>query len=147
MAHFLIRLFSIILAKVETRKDSVLKIKIEKMLYSRRGRVSQATIFCLWASCITLLLRKLSRAQHSRFLKPNTSGFLSFFLREQVLFLTKAGKNSLFFSMRSTSVKYIYIFFYAAICKIPCQNGGTCSKPNQCTCPTGYGSKTCNKRK
>ena len=80
------------------------------MLYSRRGRVSQATIFCLWASCITLLLRKLSRAQHSRFLKPNTSGFLSFFLREQVLFLTKAGKNSLFFSMRSTSVKYIYFF-------------------------------------
>ena len=66
-------------------------------------------------------------------------------LREQVLYLTKAGKNSLFLSLRSTSVKYF--FSYAAICKIPCQNGGTCSKPNQCTCPTGYGSKTCNKRK
>ena len=133
------------MAKVETREDSFLRKKIKKMLYSRRGRVSQATIFCLWASCITLLLRKFSRAQHSRFLKPNTSGFLLFFFREQVLFLTEAGKNSLFFSMRSTSVKYF--FSYAAICKIPCQNGGTCSKPNQCTCPTGYGSKTCNKRK
>ena len=98
------------MAKVETREDSFLRKKIKKMLYSRRGRVSQATIFCLWASCITLLLRKFSRAQHSRFLKPNTSGFLLFFFREQVLFLTEAGKNSLFFSMRSTSVKYIYFF-------------------------------------
>lgn len=30
-------------------------------------------------------------------------------LREQVLYLTKAGKNSLFLSMRSTSVKYFFL--------------------------------------
>ena len=33
-----------------------------------------------------------------------------------------------------------------AICKVPCQNGGTCAKPNQCKCPYGYKATTCGVR-
>ena len=35
---------------------------------------------------------------------------------------------------------------HAAICKIPCQNGGTCVKPNQCQCPPGYRNISCGQR-
>ena len=61
--------------KLKRAKIVFLRKKIKKMLYSRRGRVSQATIFCLWASCITLLKTKvfksstlqISETKHFRF--------------------------------------------------------------------------------
>ena len=44
----------------------------------------------------------------------------------------------------------LYCSFFlspTAICKVPCQNGGTCAKPNQCNCPSGYKTTTCGTRK
>ncbi|KAM4019658.1 epidermal growth factor-like protein 8 isoform 2-T2 [Anomaloglossus baeobatrachus] len=31
-----------------------------------------------------------------------------------------------------------------AICRKPCQNGGTCVKPNMCRCPAGWGGRHCH---
>ncbi|XP_074976598.1 epidermal growth factor-like protein 7 isoform X3 [Caretta caretta] len=30
-----------------------------------------------------------------------------------------------------------------AICRVPCQNGGSCSAPDRCTCPPGWRGKSC----
>ncbi|XP_065428207.1 epidermal growth factor-like protein 7 isoform X2 [Chrysemys picta bellii] len=30
-----------------------------------------------------------------------------------------------------------------AICRLPCQNGGSCSAPDRCTCPPGWMGKSC----
>ncbi|XP_072286706.1 epidermal growth factor-like protein 8 isoform X2 [Pyxicephalus adspersus] len=31
-----------------------------------------------------------------------------------------------------------------AVCRKPCQNGGTCIKPNMCRCPAGWGGRYCH---
>ena len=31
----------------------------------------------------------------------------------------------------------------AAVCLVPCVNGGTCSAPDTCTCPDGFTGDTC----
>ena len=40
----------------------------------------------------------------------------------------------------------IVIVFYLAVCVSACQNGGTCSAPNTCTCPATYTGATCTTR-
>ena len=32
----------------------------------------------------------------------------------------------------------------AALCSVPCVNGGTCSAPDTCTCPDGFTGDTCD---
>ena len=36
---------------------------------------------------------------------------------------------------------------YSATCSNPCQNGGTCSSPNTCTCDVGWMGMQCETRK
>ncbi|XP_048678599.1 epidermal growth factor-like protein 7 isoform X2 [Caretta caretta] len=33
--------------------------------------------------------------------------------------------------------------FALSICRVPCQNGGSCSAPDRCTCPPGWRGKSC----
>ena len=35
----------------------------------------------------------------------------------------------------------------AAVCSIPCLNGGHCSAPDRCTCSTGWEGQSCSARK
>lgn len=32
---------------------------------------------------------------------------------------------------------------HSALCTVPCQNGGRCSKPDVCSCPAGHGGRHC----
>ena len=36
---------------------------------------------------------------------------------------------------------------FSAICTSPCLNGGTCVRPNTCSCLSGYGASRCQTRK
>ena len=42
---------------------------------------------------------------------------------------------------------YLCIVLFLAICGVPCENGGTCSKPDTCSCADGWEGLTCNIRK
>ena len=44
---------------------------------------------------------------------------------------------SLFFMVR------YFVFAYTAVCARPCQNGGTCTAPNTCTCASGWSGTQC----
>ena len=35
---------------------------------------------------------------------------------------------------------------YLANCSPGCSNGGTCTRPNVCTCPYGWTGSTCKRR-
>ena len=40
--------------------------------------------------------------------------------------------------------RYHFIYAMSAICDmIECENGGTCSAPNECSCPAGWSGDTC----
>ena len=43
--------------------------------------------------------------------------------------------------------KLLYYFYnnFPAICSPQCANGGTCTKPNTCSCNSGWTGSTCNK--
>ena len=43
--------------------------------------------------------------------------------------------------------KLLYYFYnnFPAICSPQCANGGTCTKPNTCSCTSGWTGSTCNK--
>jgi len=42
--------------------------------------------------------------------------------------------------------RVLYLFFCSAVCTSPCQNGGTCSSPNTCTCTSQWTGFTCTIR-
>ena len=41
---------------------------------------------------------------------------------------------------------YIYNFVLSAVCKKPCQNGGSCDGWNRCKCSAGYRGRWCHKK-
>ena len=40
-----------------------------------------------------------------------------------------------------------FICHIIAICLKPCENGGECVGPNQCSCAAGWEGQTCDQRK
>ena len=42
---------------------------------------------------------------------------------------------------------YYTVMFCTAVCSKPCQNGGECIAPNECSCPSGWSGDACNERK
>ena len=42
---------------------------------------------------------------------------------------------------------HAHFFCHAAICLKPCENGGECIGPNQCSCPARWEGETCDQRK
>lgn len=37
----------------------------------------------------------------------------------------------------------IYKYYIVAVCSTHCQNGGSCVRPDVCSCPTGFKGKYC----
>ena len=40
-------------------------------------------------------------------------------------------------------ILWYFVFAYTAVCTSPCQNGGTCTAPNTCTCAPGWSGSQC----
>ena len=49
-------------------------------------------------------------------------------------------------SLKSNICARILLHFFAAICSSACQNGGTCSAPDTCTCTANFTGSVCHTR-
>ena len=50
------------------------------------------------------------------------------------------------YALEFASLSFIlcyFVFAYTAVCARPCQNGGTCTAPNTCTCAPGWRGSQC----
>ena len=67
----------------------------------------------------------------------------------QILAATVSARNlALYHTCMPRNYCYIHVnrhsLHCAAICSSPCQNGGTCTGPNRCTCPPNWTGSICN---